>query len=423
VAAPSKMSAGDASNECLLCAEAYRVTEKERNVVFWEETIQRCIHTMCVVAVGRQIFEIIQYMQDVDAQCVQTIPFPDWRKSTIQPVTEADFEAESRRIRAKDIVENYHSWYPKYGVVLFVYFKGWVCHRFLIAQRRESIVRFLSEGTMKQARRWIEEPITIRVLWSEIRSSTQKVDPVLIDRIHLPRDFEESLSEKKKEILRIFKGIYGLEREKSIAFLNQQVRCHVLLSGMPGSGKSYFASVIAATIGSSTILKLDFKGTNWKCDLECSANRTVVVIDDVDTIFTSRAEDPNSKVHSHLGDLLTLLDSYSDKQIVFLLTTNHENKLDPAVYRSERITVRAEFGWAEESELRYIIRGFFPDDVDTVMKVIQKIPCTHGMITGICRKAKALGRLPDGRDIASIREESQRLQNIYYRCNRSTMYH
>jgi len=329
------------------------------------------------------------------------------------PLSKVELIANFTWRNIETVSTNMHAWLPEYRAIFVqapIYDNS--NRKFLIGDDKESLFRLIRDGAVKlsrdNAKRLEESVISITGMPSpDVRF------PIGIDTVKIEPDFLDSISEEKREYLKVFDRIYNSASNGKGALKKVHQRINMMIAGIPGSGKTYFAAMIARVIRTSSVLKISFNCYCWREIITTCPSRTVVVLDDIDTAFTSREENPHDKVHFSLSSLLTLLDSHRDKQLVFLLTTNHPEKIDQAVYRSERITLFAEFGWATEGEKRYIIKDFFPDDVDTVLATIGKIKCTHGMITTLCRKAWALERLPQAEEIQAMKMESARLEQTY----------
>mgnify|MGYP004638936281 FL=1 len=125
----------------------------------------------------------------------------------------------------------------------------------------------------------------------------------------------------------------------------------ILLYGVAGTGKSSLASAIATylncgliTIDTATFADLNI--TEVVESINADNNRYVILIDEIDTIFTSRDDDnitDSQKVRT--SKLLSLLDSQqSPNNVIFVATTNYIDKLDKAVIRKGRFDMSIELG-------------------------------------------------------------------------------
>lgn len=117
----------------------------------------------------------------------------------------------------------------------------------------------------------------------------------------------------------------------------------ILLYGNAGTGKSSLANAIANYLNCSmiTIDTSTFHNLNISEVIDAiSADETmyVVLIDEIDTIFTSRDnENQTDKQKENTAKLLSLLDSpQSPTNVVFVATTNYIDRLDKALMRRGR---------------------------------------------------------------------------------------
>lgn len=125
----------------------------------------------------------------------------------------------------------------------------------------------------------------------------------------------------------------------------------ILLYGVAGTGKSSLASAIATYLncGLITIDTATFEDLNITEVVEsinADSNRYVILIDEIDTIFTSRDDDNATDAQKvRTSKLLSLLDSQqSPNNVIFVATTNYVNKLDKAVIRKGRFDMSIELG-------------------------------------------------------------------------------
>lgn len=120
----------------------------------------------------------------------------------------------------------------------------------------------------------------------------------------------------------------------------------ILLYGIPGTGKSSLATAIATYLDCSLITidttKFQYLNISEISDsINADDDRYVVLIDEVDTIFTSRdKEDASDKEIENTSKLLSFLDSpQSPSNVVFVCTTNYYERLDKALVRRGRINL------------------------------------------------------------------------------------
>jgi chaperone BCS1 len=139
-----------------------------------------------------------------------------------------------------------------------------------------------------------------------------------------------------------------------------------LLYGVPGSGKT--SSIVALAGALRMNLYILNLADRWMTDdilnrlLADTSERSILLLEDVDAVFTARqSTDPRAAGISFSG-LLNALDGAASREgRILFMTTNHAEKLDPALIRPGRADVHIEFSYAtQEQIIKFFIR-FFPD--------------------------------------------------------------
>jgi chaperone BCS1 len=140
-----------------------------------------------------------------------------------------------------------------------------------------------------------------------------------------------------------------------------------MLYGPPGNGKT------SAIMALASEFDLDIGILNLGADLsdddlaEALANapkNTVILLEDIDCVTDGRNTKDDSRVT--FSGLLNALDGLgsSHGQIVFM-TTNHIERLDPALIRPGRCDMQVEFTDADEGQLCRMFDRFFPESEDS----------------------------------------------------------
>ncbi len=152
----------------------------------------------------------------------------------------------------------------------------------------------------------------------------------------------------------------------------------VLLDGLPGTGKSSTILTIASylkkdiyylsfgdTIESNEDLQMIFDHVVKNC------NGGIIVAEDIDavgtllhnrngsTVGTTNVEEPTTQKLSLAYVLNLLQGTITPDNLIFIATTNHIEKLDPAFYRHGRFDARITFKLADHFQLNKIYYKFF----------------------------------------------------------------
>lgn len=140
-----------------------------------------------------------------------------------------------------------------------------------------------------------------------------------------------------------------------------------LLHGAPGSGKSSFITALAGALDQGIcLLNLSERGlTDSKLThlLAHLPDSSLLLLEDIDAAFHGRAA-PASEDGFVPGvtfsGLLNALDGVAsaESRVVFM-TTNHVERLDPALIRPGRVDLALELGDADGHQVRELLRRFY----------------------------------------------------------------
>lgn len=153
-----------------------------------------------------------------------------------------------------------------------------------------------------------------------------------------------------------------------------------LLYGPPGTGKSSAIVGIASALGMDiAILNLNSASLddNDLADrLAQTPPNAIVLIEDIDCAFVARKAGEEKTNRVTFSGLLNAIDGVAagEGRLLFA-TTNHPERLDPALIRPGRIDRKVEIGNADREQLRRIYRRFFPAaSLDLVEEFAVSIP-------------------------------------------------
>jgi chaperone BCS1 len=139
-----------------------------------------------------------------------------------------------------------------------------------------------------------------------------------------------------------------------------------LLHGPPGTGKSSTVVAVASALGMDiAVLNLNSAtlDDNELSELlaETPAN-ALVLVEDIDCAFVARQAGDDKANKVTFSGLLNAIDGVAagEGRILFA-TTNHLDRLDPALIRPGRIDRQIEIGLATREQIRRLFLRFFPE--------------------------------------------------------------
>lgn len=247
------------------------------------------------------------------------------------------------------------------------------CEFYVFGRNRELFLQMLKEALelyLQEERQGIQARVASAGSW-------EYLEP-LPDRMADSVVLAEGVMEGLLEDLRSF-----LNDKKWYANLSIPHRRGVLLHGPPGSGKT---STILA-VASELRCKLYWVpiSASWMSDtvlmnllLEVP-ERSIVVLEDIDAAFDGREVGKQGSKNLTFSRLLNALDGVMSSQgRILFMTTNHPEKLDPALVRPGRIDLRVEIGLPTFEQRRRLFERFFPGDLRS-LEFAGLVPDTVGM--------------------------------------------
>ena len=186
------------------------------------------------------------------------------------------------------------------------------------------------------------DDIMMLTIHNRFGTTTSKVSPRPIDSIILDNNVKGAL----------IKSVTTWKNSKDW-YLSHflKYKLVILLYGEPGCGKSSLIQAIASMLDRSCIIKFDTGNIPDAIEqIQSFMNKHrkttfIVVIEDIDMIFTKRDESLNGndeyqKMLKSQNALFQMLDGlYSTDQTIYIATTNHINQLDPALIRPGRFDI------------------------------------------------------------------------------------
>jgi mitochondrial chaperone BCS1 len=150
-----------------------------------------------------------------------------------------------------------------------------------------------------------------------------------------------------------------------------------LIYGPPGTGKSSSAAAIAGELGLNICVlnlsnkSLDDEALNSRL-VDAPAN-SILLLEDIDSIFVGRQSASadvdlfrgagNNGPSISFSGLLNCLDGVASRQgRILFMTTNHPERLDPALIRPGRVDVKVKFDLASASQAENLFKRFYPGE-------------------------------------------------------------
>lgn len=135
----------------------------------------------------------------------------------------------------------------------------------------------------------------------------------------------------------------------------------IMLHGFPGTGKSSIVQVITSMIScdvyyiKSSEMATCMKDNQWIAYASKDRMR-VVIVEDIDTMSLSKDRDKTAIIdptsdqnEANLADILNTMDGFDCiEKVIYIFTTNHLDKLDPALIRPGRIDLSLEIGYVTD---------------------------------------------------------------------------
>jgi chaperone BCS1 len=156
-----------------------------------------------------------------------------------------------------------------------------------------------------------------------------------------------------------------------------------LLYGPPGTGKTSLVSALGAKFGMSiyVVNLIEFNDRSLKTAMNDVPEHSIILFEDIDCMKSgnrrgeigewrekqqpgadSEKSNPGAGFGVTLSGLLNVLDGFhAPENVVYVMTTNKVEALDPALLRPGRIDYRLFMGQASESQRIELYRRFFPE--------------------------------------------------------------
>lgn len=143
-----------------------------------------------------------------------------------------------------------------------------------------------------------------------------------------------------------------------------------LFHGPPGSGKSSTVKMIAGLFRLNACFlgftSDDFCNQMLQDALTSLPRRALLVLEDVDVLFNEDRKSEATQALTFSGMLNALDGLISVDGIITIFTTNHIDKLDPALIRGGRVDRRFEFGHPTSAQMITLFKSFYEQAPDSL---------------------------------------------------------
>ncbi|KAJ6243015.1 chaperone bcs1 [Anaeramoeba flamelloides] len=204
--------------------------------------------------------------------------------------------------------------------------------------------------------------------WEKENTNTK---PIKMDFVILKDGQSEKLLKDCREFL---------ERKETYESLGIPFRRGYLFYGYPGCGKTTTVRALAGELGLPIcIMSLSNKELNDD-GLSVLLNRAprpcIILFEDIDSCFVQRKptkEGENKRVT--FSGLLNALDGIGSQEgRMFFMTTNHVERLSPALVRAGRVDLKVEFNKANKDQVERLFLKFFQGHPKLAKQFAEKIP-------------------------------------------------
>jgi chaperone BCS1 len=181
-------------------------------------------------------------------------------------------------------------------------------------------------------------------------------EPRTFESVILDTNLSEQIELDAKEFL---------NSQKWYASVGLPYRRGYLLFGPPGCGKTSFVSALAARLSLSicclTLSSSELNDQTLNDRLHDAPGNAIVLLEDIDSVFVDRNVADAHQSRVTFSGLLNAIDGVASQEgRLFMMTTNHIEKLDPALLRPGRTDVRCEFKRASKKQITEMFHRFYP---------------------------------------------------------------
>lgn len=161
-----------------------------------------------------------------------------------------------------------------------------------------------------------------------------------------------------------------------------------LLYGPPGSGKTSFIQALAGSLDYNICI-LNLSEANLTDDrlnhlMNNIPQRSILLLEDIDAAFNQREQSKDQGFHSGVtfSGLLNAIDGVaSAEEMITFMTTNHPEKLDPAILRPGRIDYKVLIDNASEYQMKKMFLRFYEGEDAKCEEFIARMKQLHSSVS------------------------------------------
>lgn len=159
-----------------------------------------------------------------------------------------------------------------------------------------------------------------------------------------------------------------------------------LLYGPPGSGKTSYIQALAGELDYDICI-LNLSENNLTDDrlnhlMNHIPKRSILLLEDIDAAFNKRAQTAEGGYQNGVtfSGLLNALDGVaSAEECITFMTTNHPERLDPALLRPGRVDYKVMVNNATESQVRRMFMRFYDTETELCEEFLKQFKL-HGLL-------------------------------------------
>jgi len=195
------------------------------------------------------------------------------------------------------------------------------------------------------------------------------------------RNLKTVFNEHKQDMINDIEVFFDPNRVKWFKEIGRVNKMGYLLYGPPGTGKTSMIVSLASHFDKSimrvTITERTELSVIEKMFEDAARKSDFVVFEDIDTLFCKESK-------FTFSDIINLLDGMSSvPNVILFFTTNHIDRLDPALIRPGRIDKKLLFDYASEETIRQLceLYSFKPLPAETVDGFISHLAANEIKLT------------------------------------------